>query len=72
MVKKCIKIQIQDTSEKKYLIQDTRYVSCISNTYLVSQIRIANTCISNTTQVWISPTGFKSILSACHEKKHRL
>ena len=33
MVKKCIKIQIQDTSEKKYLIQDTRYVSCIANTY---------------------------------------
>ena len=37
---KCIKIQKQNTSGKKYLIKDTRYLSCISNT-----------CISNTTQV---------------------
>ena len=40
---KCIKIQIQDTSEKKNLIQDT---------YLVPQILISNTCILNTTHVW--------------------
>ena len=33
MVKKCIKIQLQDISEKKYLLQDTRYVACISETY---------------------------------------
>ena len=44
---------------KKCLIQDTAGHDCrsaswinkIQDTYLVSQIRIANTCISNTTQV---------------------